>query len=358
MLHQPHFCWPWYLQFSSWLWAGCLHSEQVSSRRFLGATMAHRRYFCTPFFMKPGPNMPQSRTSMNEVLASWKIHMRPTWLASKLPSDGEMPANSAWDEVLSGSSSRSMGNSVSPTGTFVRSKPVHWWMACSETLIFEPILSSVSSSKPEVSHSATHNSSFGDAITSCELLFCATTSLSGLSLCLGQSRNTLLSEPLLVCGFLYCHMPCMPTFAKKQPTTLSAFILLNTPGPSRSLQTSTTVRSPGSCHLRGFAWEYTTSQCSSLSRIVWPFFATLNVNTCQEIWAPHDEQSLQDFFLQPPSLPSNDQRDQSYAFRQVCGWTTLERLQRKDTCLENHLPSDRLREGQINLSFLHQKKGY
>lgn len=183
MLHQPHFCWPWYLQFSSWLWAGCLHSEQVSPRRFLGATMAHRRYFCTPFFMKPGPNMPQSRTSMNEVLASWKIHMRPTWLASKLPSDGEMPANSAWDEVLSGSSSRSMGNSVSPTGTFVRSKPVHWWMACSETLIFEPILSSVSSSKPEVSHSATHNgTSFGDAITSCELRFCATTSLSGLSL--------------------------------------------------------------------------------------------------------------------------------------------------------------------------------
>lgn len=73
-----------------------------------------------------------------------------------------------------------------------------------------------------------------------------------------------------------------------------------------------------------------------------------------EIWAPHDEQSLQDFFLQPPSLPSNDQCDQSYAFRQVCGWTTLERLQRKDACLENHLPSDRLREGQINLSFLHQ----
>lgn len=189
MLHQPHFCWPWYLHFSSWLWAGCLHSEQVSSRRFLGATMAHRRYFCTPFFMKPGPNMPQSRTSMNEVLASWKIHMRPTWLASKLPSDGEMPANSAWDEVLSGSSSRSMGNSVSPTGTFVRSKPVHWWMACSETLIFEPILSSVSSPKPEVSHSATHNgTSFGDAITSCELLFCATTSLSGLSLCLGHQE--------------------------------------------------------------------------------------------------------------------------------------------------------------------------
>lgn len=354
MLHQPHFCWPWYLQFSSWLWAGCLHSEQVSSRRFLGATMAHRRYFCTPFFMKPGPNMPQSRTSMNEVLASWKIHMRPTWLASKLPSDGEMPANSAWDEVLSGSSSRSMGNSVSPTGTFVRSKPVHWWMACSETLIFEPILSSVSSPKPEVSHSATHNSSFGDAITSCELLMCYD-KLERLEPLSVASRNTLLSEPLLVCVFLYCHMPCMSTFAKKQPTSLSSF-LAEHPGP---LQISSDLNH--CAQSRKLPSERICLRVHDLSiqfifknRLAFLCYAQCEHMPGKEIWAPHDEQSLQDFFLQPPSLPSNDQCDQSYAFRQVCGWTTLERLQRKDACLENHLPSDRLREGQINLSFLHQ----
>ena len=66
--------------------------------------------------------------------------------------------------------------------------------------------------------------------------------------------------------------------------------------PFKSLQTSTTVRSPGSCHLRGLAWEYTTFQFSS-------FACPFGVSLLRSMWTHAGEGIMRTAQWAKPARP-------------------------------------------------------
>ncbi len=94
----------------------------------------------------------------------------------------------------------------------------------------------------------------------CELLMCYN-GLERLEPLSAASRNTHLFKAAAdVCSCtVICHAS-QPLQRNNQHRSTCWTAL-----PFKSLQTSTTVRSPGSCHLRGLAWEYTTFQFSSFA---------------------------------------------------------------------------------------------